>query len=48
MFDIRKHIMIDDKIQKMLFKLAKKFDARSEGAVVRRAIVELYQKHFKT
>jgi len=48
MFDIRKHIMIDDKIQKMLFKLSKKFDARSEGAVVRRAIIELYQKHFKT
>jgi len=48
MFDIRKHIVIDNKIQNMLFKLLSKFDAKSEGAVIRRAIVELYQKHFKS
>jgi len=48
MLDRRKHIMIDDKIQDMLFKLQKKFNAKSEGAVIRRAIVELYQQHFKT
>lgn len=47
MFDIRKHIVINTKIQNMLFKLSKKFDAKSEGAVIRRAIVELYQKNFK-
>ena len=48
MFDIRKHIVIDTKIQNMLFKLSQKFNAKSEGAVIRRAIVELYQRHFKS
>jgi len=48
MLDKRKHLMIDDLIQDMLFKLQKKFNAKSEGAVIRRAIVELYQKHFKS
>jgi len=47
MLDKRKHLMIDDLIQDMLFKLQKKFNSKSEGAVIRRAIVELYQKHFK-
>jgi len=47
MLDKRKHTMIDDTIQNMLFKLQSKFNAKSEGAVIRRAIVELYQRHFE-
>jgi len=47
MLDRRKHIMIDDKIQDMLFKLQEKFSNNSEGSVIRRAIVELYQKEIK-
>lgn len=46
MLDKRKHIVIDDKIQDMLFKLQAKFNSKSEGAVIRRAIVELYQNNF--
>jgi hypothetical protein len=47
MLDKRKHFMIDSSIQDMLFKLQKKFVVNSEGAVIRRAIVEMYYREIK-
>lgn len=47
MFDIRKHFVIDDNIQNILFYLQKKFGNESEGNIIRRAILELYEKESK-
>ena len=46
MFDIRKNLVIDDKIQQMLFKLQEKLCCKSEADTIRRAIVEYYYKNF--